>query len=69
MNNESEKPEKLLPQDSKQKEVKNPKDDNEAVVKPEDKLYTRDEADFVNPAKRRETDEQPVHPVKTPPKD
>ncbi len=69
MNNESEKPEKLKPQDSKQKEVKNPKDDNEAVIKPKDKVYTRDEADFVNPAKRRETDEQPVHPVRNPPKD
>ncbi len=69
MNNESEKPEKLRPQDSKQKEVKNPKDDNEAVVKPEDREYTRDEANFANPAKRRETDEQPVHPVKTPSKD
>ncbi len=68
MNNESEKPEKLRPQDSKQKEVKNPNDDNEAVVKPEDKVYNRSEPDFVNPAKRRETDEQPVNPVKTPPK-
>ncbi len=66
MNNQSEKPEKLLPQDSKQKEVKNPKDDNEAVVKPQDRVYTKDEPDFVSPAKRRETE---VHPVKTPPKD
>lgn len=69
MNNESEKPEKLVPQDSKQKEVKNPKDDNEAVVKPEDKVYIKDEASFDNPSKRRETGEQPVHPIKTPPKD
>jgi hypothetical protein len=67
MNNQSEKPEKLKPQDSQQKEVKTPKDDNEAVVKPEDKLYTKNDADFVNPAKRRESEEQPVHPVKTPP--
>jgi hypothetical protein len=69
MNNESEKPERLKPQDSKQKEVKNPKDDNEAVVKPEDRIYTKNNAHFANPAKRRETDEQPVHPVRTPPKD
>jgi len=69
MNNESEKPEKLRPQDSKQKEVKNPKDDNESVVKPEDRIYTRSEADFANPAKRRETDEQPVNSVKKAPKD
>ncbi len=69
MNNESEKPEKLRPQDSKQKEVKNPEDDNTAVVKPEDRVYTKSEADFPNPAKRRETDEQPVNSVKTPPTD
>lgn len=69
MNNESEKTEKLRPQDSKQKEIKHPKDDNEAVVKPEDKVYTRNEANFTNSAKRRETDEQPVNPVKTPPTD
>ena len=69
MDNESQKPEKLEPQDSKQKKIKYPKDANEAVVKPEDRIYTREEADFVNPAKRRETEEQPVHPVKTPPKD
>jgi len=69
MNNESEKPEKLRPQDSNQKEVKNPKDDNEAVVKPEDRIYTKVEANLPNPAKRRENEEQPVHPVKTPPID
>jgi hypothetical protein len=69
MNNQSEKPEKLLPQDSDQKNIKTPKDDNEAVVKPEDKLYTRHDADLPDPAKRRETDEQPVNPIKSPPKD
>ncbi len=69
MNNQSEKPEQLKPQDSKQKEVKTPKDDNEAVVKPEDKTYTKEDAQFVNPAKRRENDEQPVHPVKDEPRD
>lgn len=69
MNHQSEKPEKLKPQDSQQKEVKHPNDDNESVVKPEDRVYTKDEADFTNPAKRRENGEQPVHPVKTEPKD
>jgi len=39
-----------------------------AVKKPEDKDYTEEEANFKNPAKRRETEEQPVNPVKTPPK-
>ncbi|SKB89747.1 hypothetical protein [Daejeonella lutea] len=69
MNNESEKPENFLPQDSKRKNVKNPKDDNEAVVKAKDKIYTKDEAEFDNPSKRRETDEQPVNSVKIPAKD
>ncbi len=69
MNNQSEKPEKLEPQDSEQKKVKHPKDDNEAVVKSQDKIYTKEEANFADPAKRRETDEQPVTPIKTPPKD
>ncbi len=67
MNNQSQKPEQLRPQDSKQKEIKNPKDDNEAVVKPEDRTYKKDEAQFANPAERRENGEQPVHPVKKPP--
>ena len=61
MNNESDKPEKLKPQDSEEKRIKNPKDDNEAVVKPEDKVYQKQEANFDNPAKKRETSEQPVH--------
>jgi len=39
-----------------------------AVKKPEDKDYNEEEADFKNPAKKRETEEQPVNPVKTPPK-
>ena len=69
MNNQSEKPEKLLPQDSEQKKVEHAKDDNKAVVKREDRIYTKEEANLPDPAKRRETDEQPVNPVKTPPKD
>lgn len=68
MNNQSDKPEKLRPQDSKQKHVSHPKDDNEAVVKPEDKVYTRNEPDLRDPAERRETEEQPVHPITKPPK-
>lgn len=69
MNNESEKPEQLRPQDSKQKEIKHPKDNNEAVVKPKDRVYTNNEPNLADPAKRRETDEQPVHPVKKAPND
>lgn len=40
---------------------------NKAVKKPEDKDYTREQADFKNIAKKREKGEQPVNPVKTPP--
>ena len=69
MNNQSEKPEKLEPQDSEQKKVKHPKDDNEAVVKNRDKVYTKEEALLADPSTRRETDEQPVTPIKNPPKE
>ncbi|WP_411275382.1 hypothetical protein [Daejeonella sp.] len=69
MNNQSKKSEKLVPQDSEQKKVEHPKDDNEAVVKRRDKVYNREDANFADPAKRREIDEQPVTPIKSPPKD
>ena len=68
MNNQSKKPEKLEPQDSDQKNI-NPKNDEKAVVKPEDKVYNKQNASFINPAKQREQQEQPVHPVKKEPKD
>ncbi|MNL14088.1 hypothetical protein D3C87_1350180 [compost metagenome] len=42
---------------------------NKAVKKAEDKDYNREEANFKNPAKKREEEEQPVHPVKKAPKD
>ena len=63
MNNKSKKPEKLEPQDSKQKEIKHPQDDNEAVVKPADRSYIKEDADFGNTAKKRENSEQPVNPI------
>lgn len=69
MNNQSKKPEKLQPQDSEQKHIKHPQNDNEAVVKPEDKVYRRENAEFRNPAKKRENEEQPVHSVKKENKD
>ncbi|NEU08669.1 hypothetical protein GZH53_10135 [Flavihumibacter sp. R14] len=69
MNNQSKKPEKLEPQDSDQKNIKHPRNDDKAVVKPEDKAYYKQDASFNDPAKRREQDEQPVHPVKKEPKD
>ena len=69
MNNQSKKPEKLRPQDSERKDIKHPKDDNEAVVKSEDKQYNEDEAEFKNVAKSRENSEQPVNPIKQAPKD
>lgn len=69
MNNQSKKPEKLEPQDSDQKNIEHPKDDDKAVVKPEDKVYKKEEPAFDNPAKRREQNEQPVNPIKDPPKE
>lgn len=68
MNNKSKKAEKLEPQDSKQKDIKHPQNDNDAVVKPSDKVYHQDQADFGNAAKRRENSEQPVNPIKKEPK-
>jgi len=42
---------------------------DKAVKQPEDKDYNAEEANFKNPAKQREQSEQPVNPIKTPPKD
>ncbi len=69
INNQSDKPEKLEPKDSERKDIRHPQDDEEAVVKPEDREYHKEEADFENPAKSKEESEQPVNPVKVPPKD
>ena len=69
INNQSDKPEKFEPQDSERKDIKHPQDDSEAVLKPEDLDYTEEEANFRSPAKTKEESEQPVNPVKTPPKD
>ena len=40
---------------------------DKVVKQPEDTHYDKEEADFENPAKRKEESEQPVHPVKSPP--
>lgn len=69
MNNQSKKPEKLEPQDSEQKNIKHPQNDEETVLKPEDKIYHKRDGTFVSPAKRREQEEQPVHPVKKAPEE
>ncbi|PWG79838.1 hypothetical protein [Pararcticibacter amylolyticus] len=69
INNQSDKPEKLTPQDSGRKHISHPEDEEDAVLKPEDMDYTEEEADFRDPAKTKEEGEQPVTPVKTPPKD
>jgi len=42
---------------------------DKAVKQAEDKVYNQEEADFKNPAKKREESEQPVHSVKQPPKE
>lgn len=69
MNNKSDKPEHLVPQDSKEKDIKHPQDDQEAVVKRRDRTYKEEDADFGNIAERKEKREQPVNPVAPPPKD
>jgi hypothetical protein len=38
-----------------------------AVKQPEDKDYTKEDVDFKDIAKRKENQEQPVNPIKTPP--
>lgn len=68
MNNQSKKSEKLQPKDSGRKELKHPEEDSEAVIKPKDQVYTKEEADFKNIAKKKENQEQPVDPIKNPPK-
>jgi hypothetical protein len=40
---------------------------NHAVVRPEDKDYEAKDADMSDAAARKETNEQPVNPIKTPP--
>jgi len=69
MNNQSGNHEKLRPQDSERKDIKHLKNDEEAVVKPEDQEYHKDEAAFKNIAKNKENGEQPVNPIKKAPKD
>lgn len=53
---------------TRNKKVRHPEFDNEAVVKPEDQIYRKEDADFDNAAKKREEGEQPVHPVSREPK-
>ncbi len=44
---------------------------NKVVKNPADKVYKKKAADskYANPAKIKENQEQPVHPIKNPPKD
>jgi hypothetical protein len=69
MKNQSKKAEKLTPQDSERKEIHHPENDNEAVINPEDLQYRKEEPDFKDIAVRKEQQEQPVQPIKDPPKE
>jgi hypothetical protein len=69
MKNQSNKSEKLAPQDSERKDIKHPENDNEAVVNQEDLQYRKEQADFKDIATRKEQQEQPVTPLKEPPKE
>jgi hypothetical protein len=44
-------------------------DDNggKAIIRPEDKEYHDEQADFGNVAQQHENDEEPVNPITTPP--
>ncbi|WP_207429640.1 hypothetical protein [Pedobacter sp. SYSU D00535] len=68
INNQSDKPEKFEPKDSERKDIRHPEDDQEAVLKLEDLDYTEEEADFKDPSTTKERGEQPLDPVKDPPK-
>lgn len=69
--NSEQKKKNDKPSSNYQEEV--PKDKvpagDKAVKKPEDKDYNKEEAHFKDPAKKREQEEQPVHPIKKAPKD
>ncbi len=69
INNQSDRPEKFEPKDSKRKDIKHPENDEEAVVKPEDQTYTKEDDDFGDIATYKEQREQPVLPVKEAPKE
>lgn len=69
MKNQRKKAEKLSPQDSERKDIHHPENDNEAVVDPADLRYRKVDADFPDIAARKEQQEQPVLPVKDPPKE
>ena len=68
INNESSKPEKFEPKDSKRKDIKHPQDDEEAVVQSEHLTYAGENADFYDPQKRRVEREQPITSVDKKPK-
>jgi hypothetical protein len=60
-------PDKPSPSDSPtEKPVDN---GHKSVVKKEDKEYHADNANFGNVDKKRRNDEEPVNPIKTPPKE
>jgi hypothetical protein len=60
-------PDKPSPSDSPtEKPVDN---GHKSVVKKEDKQYHKDNVNFGNVDKKRRNDEEPVNPIKTPPKE
>lgn len=69
INNQSDKTEKFEPKDSERKDIKHPQDDEEAVVKPEDREYNEQDENFGDIAERKAQNEQPITPNKETPKD
>ena len=68
INNQSDKPEKFQPKDSERKEIDHIKDDNEAVLKPEDLKYKEEEAEFGNIEQNKAENEQPINSIDEKPK-
>jgi len=68
INNQSSKPEKFEPKDSKRKDIKHPQDDGEAVIQPEKQIYKKDEPEFRDPQKRKVEREQPINSADEKPK-
>jgi len=68
INNQSSKSEKFEPKDSERKNIKHPQDDEEAVIGPENQPYTKEEAQFRDPQKRKVEREQPINSVDEKPK-
>jgi hypothetical protein len=63
MKKPSDKTESLVPEDSEKKQIIPSDADHGAIVKDGNKIYQKIDADFENPAKKREEGEQVIRPA------